>query len=347
MSSGAVTRDGRKLWKTIPLRQGHSNGPLTFLAEIAGNIGLTASFPWVSGLAKNFERYVVHMMNYQYEPSCPSTTAGTLAMCPVYNAGEDINITGKQDVLDRKDTVRTNVWSPATCKLDPKMLNGNSKEHFIRTGPTPTGQDVKTFDKYKMNALVETDATNADATLGELWVDYDIELVNPLPEKDVFVSQFCTVTSFHPSQPSTFTLSDRETDVVVKTGVNALFVRFHQCDKFYTITAKAIASFDFTSSMTFLAPWMVNFSYFPITYAHDTFYHMQNYICFGTPSELPEVGYFELKITFPAVTGGGGGTGLVVFQNVTKDTNSVFNDLDVGRIIKVETRPMSPLRNVC
>lgn len=181
--SGATTREGKLMFR--PLNTNLSNGPLTFLAEIAGNLGLSATFPWLSAVASKFERFVVHTMNFDYEPSCPTSTPGMVALSPSYNAGDTREISSKQDVLDRADTVRSPVWSPCKCKLDPKKLAGITKESFVRSGPVPKGQDIKTYDKFKLNALVENASTNSDSTLGELWVDYDVELINPLPDKNI------------------------------------------------------------------------------------------------------------------------------------------------------------------
>lgn len=187
VSQTATDRRGNRLFRLIG--ENRENGPLTFLAEFAGNLGLTQSFPWISQLANKFERYVVHMMEFDYEPSCPTSTSGTLALCPNYNSGDTTVVQSKQDALGRVDTVRGPVWSKTKCKLDPKKLNGYTKESFIREDAVPSGQDVKTFDKFKLDALVETTATNADETLGELWVNYDVELLNPLPAQDSTISQ--------------------------------------------------------------------------------------------------------------------------------------------------------------
>jgi hypothetical protein len=65
------------------------------------------------------------------------------------------------------------VWKDSCCELDVKMF----RELFIRTGALAQNLDIKTYDIGNFFSCT-TDASSA-SPIGKLWVEYDIELINP------------------------------------------------------------------------------------------------------------------------------------------------------------------------
>jgi len=154
------------------------NGIVTALAEIAGNIGLTSSFPWISTLAPGFENFVFKTCNFLFKPSAPTTTPGSISLVPSYDSSKEFGTT-KEELLNNVGTVRGPVWTESTCKLDPRKLNAAFKSHKIRDGPLADGEDIKTTDPFKLGVYLDKGAVDANTSLGELWVDYDVELKIP------------------------------------------------------------------------------------------------------------------------------------------------------------------------
>lgn len=169
----AVSSDGKRLFR--PIRS--DNGLLTSLAELGGNVGLTTSFPWLSQVAKFFDKFCFHTLNFDYTPSSSSATAGTVALCPTYKSDEESLNPTKGELLDRAGSSRSSPWMNQRCSIDPKKANSTTRNHFVRTGNTT---DKKLTDPYRLDVMVETPVgENSETPLGELWVDYDVSLTNP------------------------------------------------------------------------------------------------------------------------------------------------------------------------
>lgn len=168
-----------------------SNGLLTSLAELGANVGLTSTFPWLSNVAKFFDKFIFHQCKFEYVPSTGSTTPGTVALCPTYKADESTEGATKIDLLDRAGSSRSAAWQSNSCSLDPKKANAALKSHFVRTGDVP---DKKVTDPARLDVLIETPSTNTEGDLGELWVDYDVSLEVPKGITDDRVGSFAKFT---------------------------------------------------------------------------------------------------------------------------------------------------------
>jgi len=172
VGGSTTAADGSPLFKVVS----NTNGLITSVASLAGNLGLTASFPWISDVAKFFEKYVFHNLSFEYLPSTGSSTQGTVALCPTYKPDETLGTMDKASLLNRPDSTRCAAWQACKVKMDKKKMNNVVKEHFVRTGDVP---DKKLTDPYRMDFLLERAAGNDDTPVGELWVEYDATLDTP------------------------------------------------------------------------------------------------------------------------------------------------------------------------
>lgn len=163
-----------RMFRTID----NSNGIIKSIANIALNAGLGKAFPWLSTVADAFDQFAVHAINFEYQPSCSTTTQGTVALSPVYDSASPVNDLNKTEILQRVDTTRSALWSPQKCQLNKKKLQAFAKSHFIRHGPLNGNLDIKTYDPGRLDVYHESASSNGEDT-GELWVTYDIELQNP------------------------------------------------------------------------------------------------------------------------------------------------------------------------
>lgn len=178
VGAGATDKLGNKLFRQIP---SGSNGLLTSVVSIAGNVGLTSAFPWLSNVARFFEKFIFHVCTFEYVPSTGSTTSGTVSMCPTYNPGESSEGATKVDYLDRAGATRSAAWQENKCSIDPKKCNSSIKSHLVRTGEA---KEIELTDPFRVDVVTEVPVTDSETNLGEIWADYEVELMVPKGSQD-------------------------------------------------------------------------------------------------------------------------------------------------------------------
>jgi len=156
-----------------------------YIGEVVGNTtfaassftiqpGLASTFPWLSGIANNFEKYTIKNIKLHYINISATSERGRITLAYDKDA-LDSAPSNKVDMFSYSGVVEGAVWAP--INLDIKC---NSGSLFTRQG-TVTGSDLKTYD----NGQVIVGVSNtADSTtiVGELFVSYEIELTTPQPK---------------------------------------------------------------------------------------------------------------------------------------------------------------------
>jgi hypothetical protein len=154
--------------------------PTTFNAtQFAVNPGQQASFPWLSRVATNYESYVFNSLRFCYETEAPSSLGGTLVMALDYDASDPAPTT-KQQAMSYRSSVRSAPWS-ACCHTSLAEDLHKAKTNFIRIGAQPANTDIKTYDIGNLYVISQGVGTSG-ATLGELYVEYDVVLMTPVYE---------------------------------------------------------------------------------------------------------------------------------------------------------------------
>lgn len=221
VGTNAVDYRGRKLF--LPMRGQQSNGFITTVADLAINAGLGTAFPWLSNVANAFERFVFHTLKFEYVPSTGTTSKGSVSLCPLYNAEDGSHPTSKTDYLNRAGTVRTPTWAPVACAMDPKKLNAAYKSHFTRHKDIDIGQDKKTYDPCELHVVCEAPEVDSESDLGELYVEYDVELQNSKGNVSPQSYYFCTSKT----DATNYTISNVLGDTTyIKTAVEGRQARF-------------------------------------------------------------------------------------------------------------------------
>jgi hypothetical protein len=154
--------------------------PTTFsVATISINPGIQATFPWLSKIAQNFESYRFRKLNFCYETEAPSSLGGTLVLAVDYDAIDNVPLS-KQQALAYRSSVRSAPWTECCHKSVSEDLH-KLKSNYVRSGALPAGTDLKTYDVGNL-FVVTQGVTTSSAVCGELYVEYDLDLLTPLYE---------------------------------------------------------------------------------------------------------------------------------------------------------------------
>jgi hypothetical protein len=144
------------------------------------NPGNEDLFPWLSQIALRYESFKFKRIRFDYEPACATTQTGTVMLVVDYDSKDDPPAT-KVDAMAYEESVRCAPWTSVshTCKH-----HNLSKRSSYFTAPYEPIQDkdlslvgnlfVCTFGNIN---------TEAGDLIGELYVDYDVELSTPQREE--------------------------------------------------------------------------------------------------------------------------------------------------------------------
>lgn len=140
------------------------------------NPGLANLFPWASQFANSYDEYLVLNVNFIYEPEQASSATGAVILSFDYDAS-DAPPVDKVSALETKDSVRSAPWTPSRLSLAASDLKHRCAEAlFTRAGTIPS-TDIKMYDLGVL--YVSTVGQASTATVGELWVEYTIQLRVP------------------------------------------------------------------------------------------------------------------------------------------------------------------------
>ena len=134
------------------------------------NPGLATTFPWLANIANNYEKYRVKKLSAQYVTSSGSTTGGRVGLAFGYNPSES-NPESKQQFFSIIPNREEAPWEDIQLHIQP---TGETK--YIRIGGVSNGT-VNTYDMGKL--LVMTSNNASGAVVGEIFVEYEIELIRP------------------------------------------------------------------------------------------------------------------------------------------------------------------------
>lgn len=162
-----------------------NGGTFQIIKAFALNPGLADTFPWLSGIAKNYEEYDFHSLCFYFRSTTSDTSAvspalGSIIMATQYNSLED----GFQDKREMENAPRvvSNKIS-MDLKHSPLVNKGVLKTQYIRTANVPLG-DVRFDDVGKTyiasSGLPIGGTFVAGQQMGELWVKYDVTLKKPI-----------------------------------------------------------------------------------------------------------------------------------------------------------------------
>ena len=144
-------------------------------AQYSINPGLESTFPWLSGIARNYESYIWRSLIFEYVPQVGTQTKGRIMIAPDYDA-RDTAVTTYRRLGSMHGAVMGSIWSPVRLACDSADLH-KAKQFYVRVSSPPSWTDVKTYDA--LTLIVNTGGTVDEATYGDIRVSYVIELITP------------------------------------------------------------------------------------------------------------------------------------------------------------------------
>lgn len=146
------------------------------------NPGVPETFPWLSGIAQQFEQYKIRGMVFEFKSTSAdalnstNTALGTVIMATEYDATRP-DFASKQAMENQQyaQSARQScsMLHPIECARSENVLS----ELYVRNGGD-TGQDLRFCDFGKFQ-LATVGQQGSAIVIGELWVSYEVELLKP------------------------------------------------------------------------------------------------------------------------------------------------------------------------
>lgn len=134
------------------------------------NVGMSETFPWLSRLARRYEKYVVRKLRFEYRSVCSTSTSGVIMMSFDRDAADPAPVT-KVDQAQTIPNSEANAWMNNDLVIPVDAI-----ERFCRFGDLADNLDIKTYD---MGTLFVSSLYGSNAVGGELYVEYTVELRYP------------------------------------------------------------------------------------------------------------------------------------------------------------------------
>jgi len=160
--------------------------------------GLAEMFAWLSVQAPSYQEYRFRSLRFRYETEKSSSTSGKLMMAFQPDAADGVPV-NKQEMLENEFKAKCAVWQEIQFSVPCNEALG--KRRYIRTADLAANLDIKTYDFG--NLVVATNGCADTSAVGELYVEYEIELLTPvLNLQAIAAATSKQITGVSPSQTS-------------------------------------------------------------------------------------------------------------------------------------------------
>jgi len=139
------------------------------------NPGWHTTFPWLSTIAQQYEKYEFERLSFETNTVAPTTLPGIIILGTDWDASDPAT-TGKDQIYSFPDSVSSPSWESVVYVAKPAELKALGKR-FIRAGLNPGNTDIKLYDIG--NFQVATQGQAVTTTIAELFVCYTIRLSEP------------------------------------------------------------------------------------------------------------------------------------------------------------------------
>jgi len=146
------------------------------------NPGLSATFPWLSQIAVNFETYKMLGCVFEYKSmsadalNSTNTALGTVILAPQYNT-LSATFVNKQQMESYDGAVSVKPSESVILGIECARGALPLDHLYIRNQAVPSGQDARLYDMAQVQ--VASQGMQAVADIGEIWVSYHVRLYQP------------------------------------------------------------------------------------------------------------------------------------------------------------------------
>jgi hypothetical protein len=144
------------------------------------NPGNDDVFPFLSDIAMRFEYYKFRSLKFRYEPACSTLTTGSVYQCVDYDAS-DLPPGDKINLMQNENAVRSSPYTKCVMDMVKGASSAQIKRFTLDRAPPPSA-DVKMYNLG--NAIFATQGMLDSSAVGELYVDYEVELSVPQGQSD-------------------------------------------------------------------------------------------------------------------------------------------------------------------
>ncbi len=202
--------EGNGVPKVHATRKGVVISHREFLGDITGSTAFTSrtytlnpgssnTFPWLSNIAGMFQSYKFKGLIFEFNSTSAdalnsvNTALGTVILATQYNVALP-QFVNKAEMEQYEYSVSGRPSRNLThcVECDPSL---QVMEHlFTRTGSIAAGQDYQFYDWG--NFQIATVGMQAAATIGELWVSYEVEFLKPrIPSGGTWPGDFTRISN--------------------------------------------------------------------------------------------------------------------------------------------------------
>jgi len=144
-------------------------------STFAINPGLAASFPWLSGIAQNWETYRFKKLRFCYYTRTGSNVPGSVILAHDPDSSDAAPST--EQIMTTYEAVQEDApWKDICLALRASSLHEGQQRKFVRTAPLAANEDIKLYDSGNLYLAV-VDGTAV--SWGKLWVEYEIDFQTP------------------------------------------------------------------------------------------------------------------------------------------------------------------------
>jgi len=180
---GCVTIRHKEYVMDVVSAASNGTSPFNIVATLPINPGLPSTFPWLSTLADSFTEYQLSGLVFYFKSTSGalSTTQalGEVIMAANYNVLAPVFTTKAQmlnEVFSTSKVPSEDAIMPIECEPGQTPIS----QMYVRSGAVPTGQDARFYDWGSFTIATQGQTNgNANVTLGELWVSYQVDFFKP------------------------------------------------------------------------------------------------------------------------------------------------------------------------
>lgn len=147
------------------------------------NPAQAATFPWLAGVAANFEHYQIRGMLFEFRTmsadalNSTNTALGQVVMATNYNSSLN-NFVNKYEMENYEYGQSVKPSESCTHPIECARAESVLGDLYVRPGALPAGDDQRLYD-FGNFQIASNGIQGASVNLGELWVTYEIALYKP------------------------------------------------------------------------------------------------------------------------------------------------------------------------